>query len=267
MRAALAALLLAACAAAAGAARAAEPAGPVQLEALTWPEVRDRLAAGTTTVIVPIGGTEQSGPHLVLGKHNRRVQVLAERIAAQLGDALVAPVLAYVPEGRVAPPTAHMRWPGTLSVEEPTFEALVAQAAASLKQHGFRTVVLLADHGDTQKNITRVAERLNKAWGGQARAVALVEYYRAAQTEHPDALRARGHTAAEIGRHAGLADTALALAVDPSLVRPDAMARPPTAGDGTDGDPRRATAELGRIGTERIVAVSVAAIRARRLPH
>jgi creatinine amidohydrolase len=240
-------------------------AGPVQLEQLTWTEVRDRLAAGATTVLVPIGGTEQSGPHLALGKHNVRVKVLSERIALQLGDALVAPVLAYVPEGRVAPPTAHMRWPGTISVEEPTFEAIVAQAARSLRQHGFRTVVLLADHGDTQKNIRQVAEKLNREWGAQARALALVEYYRVAQTEHPDALRARGFSAAEIGRHAGLADTALALAVDPSLVRADAMAAAPKPGDGTDGDPRRATAELGRIGTERIVAVSVAAIRAQRL--
>jgi creatinine amidohydrolase len=255
---ALAALLLAACAAGAGA------AGPVQLEALTWTEVRDRLAAGSTTVIVPIGGTEQSGPHLALGKHNVRVKLLAERIAAQLGDTLVAPVLAYVPEGRVAPPAGHMRWPGTISVEEPTFEALVAQAAGSLKQHGFRTVVLLADHGDTQKSIQRVAGRLNRAWGAQAQALALVEYYRVAQTEHPDALRARGFTAAEIGRHAGLADTALALAVDPALVRADAMAQAPRPGDGTDGDPRRATAELGRLGADRIVAVSVAAIRAQR---
>jgi creatinine amidohydrolase len=256
---ALAALLLAACAAGAAA------AGPVQLEALTWTEVRDRLAAGTTTVLIPIGGTEQSGPHLALGKHNLRVRALAERIAAQLGDALVAPVLAYVPEGRVTPPSAHMRWPGTISVEAPTFEALVAQAAQSLRQHGFRTVVLLADHGDTQANIRRVAEKLNRAWGAQARALALVEYYRAAQSDHSDALRARGFSAAEIGRHAGLADTALALAVDPSLVRADTMAQPPTAGDGTDGDPRRATAELGRLGADRIVAVSVAAIRAQRL--
>jgi creatinine amidohydrolase/Fe(II)-dependent formamide hydrolase-like protein len=174
-------------------------------------------------------------------------------------------VLAYVPEGRVAPPSAHMRWPGTISVEEPTFEALVAQAAGSLRQHGFRTVVLLADHGDTQRSIRRVADRLNRAWGAQAQALALVEYHRGAQTDHPDALRARGFSTAEIGRHAGLADTALSLAVDPSLVRAEAMRAPPRPGDGTDGDPRRATAELGRLGADRIVAVSVAAIRARRL--
>src|SRR6185437_8326776 len=88
----------------------------VQLEDLTWTELRDEIAAGKTTIIVPIGGTEQSGPYVALGKHNARVQVLATRIAEGLGNALVAPVIAYVPEGSYAPPTSHMRFPGTITV-------------------------------------------------------------------------------------------------------------------------------------------------------
>ena len=84
------------------AAQAAPPS--VQLEELTWTEVRAALQSGTTTIIVPAGGTEQSGPHMALGKHNVRARVLAGRIAAALGDTLVAPVLAYVPEGAISPP-------------------------------------------------------------------------------------------------------------------------------------------------------------------
>ena len=84
----------------------ASPAGAVEptvfLEEMTWTEVRDAVAAGRTTVIVPVGGTEQSGPHMALGKHNVRARILAGRIATQLGNALVAPVVAYVPEGDVA---------------------------------------------------------------------------------------------------------------------------------------------------------------------
>ena len=68
----------------------------VYLEDLTWTELRDALKAGVTTVIIPVGGTEQSGPHLALGKHNARVKVLAGKTASELGDTLVAPVLAYV---------------------------------------------------------------------------------------------------------------------------------------------------------------------------
>jgi len=71
----------------------------VFLEELTWPEVRDAIQAGKTTVLIATGGTEQNGPHMVLGKHNFIVKHTAEQIARRLGDALVAPVVAYVPEG------------------------------------------------------------------------------------------------------------------------------------------------------------------------
>ena len=96
------------------------------------------------------------------------------------------------------------------------------------------------------------------------RVHALAEYYRVVQTEYVEALKARGFTPQEIGIHAGLADTALALAIDPALVRVEVMAARSTtaAGDGVVGDPRRATAELGQLGIQRIVNASVKAIRA-----
>ena len=98
---------------------AAPPA--VYLEDLTWTEVRDAVTAGTTTIILPVGGTEQSGPQMALGKHNARARFLAGRIAAALGDTLVAPVVAYVPEGSISPPGGHMRYPGTISVPDAAF--------------------------------------------------------------------------------------------------------------------------------------------------
>src|SRR5437667_6289371 len=69
-----------------GAARAAGP-DSVYVEELTWTELRDRIGRGATTVIVPIGGTEQNGPHMAIGKHNVRVRMLAGKIAATLGNA------------------------------------------------------------------------------------------------------------------------------------------------------------------------------------
>src|SRR6476659_187769 len=89
---------------------AAATMGSVFIEDLTWTELRDRIAAGATTILVPIGGTEQNGAHMALGKHNVRVRALAEKIARSLGNALVAPVVAYTPEGGVDPPTGHMRF-------------------------------------------------------------------------------------------------------------------------------------------------------------
>ncbi len=257
--------LLAACALAAGTSAAAA-AATVSIEELTTTELRDRIAAGTTTVLVPIGGTEQSGPWIALGKHNVRARLLAGRIAERLGHAVVAPVIAYVPEGAIDPPTGHMRFPGTISVPTPAFEAVLEGTARSLCRAGLRTVVFLGDHGDYQQSEAKVAAKLDREGSsrGGCRVVALLDYYRVTQTGFVAGLVAKGFSTAEIGTHAGLADTALTLALDPSSVRVDAMAKGPAAGpqDGVHGDPRRATAALGADGVERIVAVSVAKIRA-----
>ena len=242
----------------------------VYLEEMTSPELRDRIAAGATTALVPIGGTEQSGPHIVLGKHNVRARLLAGRIAAKLGDAVVAPVVAYVPEGAIAPPAAHMRFAGTISIPDAAFEALLESTAKSLCQHGIRDVFFLGDHGGYQTNEARAAARVNRSNGGAGgcRAHALGAYYDAATTTFNADLKQRGFTDAEIGTHAGVADTALSLAVDPALVRPAQVAAGARGGvrAGVHGDPTRATADLGRVGVERIVDASVAAIRAARAP-
>jgi len=245
----------------AGAAHAAS----VQLEDLSWLELRERIAAGTTTALVPIGGTEQNGPHMLLGKHNLRVRLLASRIADRLGNAIVAPVLAYVPEGAIEPPTLHMRYAGTISIPQAAFEATLEGAARSLRRHGLRDIVFLGDHGGYHASLERVAAKLNREWGTAARVHALPEYYRAAQVDFAAMLKARGFSADEIGPHAGLADTALMLALDPSQVRMKLAAGRPRgpAADGVAGDPRRATTELGQVGVEHIVQATVAAIRAR----
>lgn len=240
-------------------------AAEVRLEALTWTELRERIAAGTTTVLVPIGGTEQNGPHMTLGKHNVRVAALAARIAERLGNAVVAPVIAYVPEGVIEPPTQHMRFTGTISIPEPVFEATLEAAARSLRRHGLIDVVFLGDHGGYRASLDRVAGKLNREWGVASKVHTLPEYYRAAQGDLAASLAARGFSGDEIGAHAGLADTALMLALDPTQVRMDAAAARPRGAqaDGVAGDPRRATAELGQIGVDRIVDTTVAAIRAR----
>ena len=245
-------------------AAAADASATPYLEQLTSTELRERIAAGDTTVLVPIGGTEQNGAHMVLGKHNARAHLLAGTIAQRLGHTIVAPVMAYVPEGSIEPPAAHMRFSGTLSIPEATFEAVLDATARSLRRHGFRTIVLLGDHGGYQASLERVAAKLGREWKAgvpAVRVLALTEYYRVTQTAYVGALKARGVSTEEIGTHAGLADTSLALALDPALVRQNLLAQPAAAG--VQGDPRRSSAELGRLGVERIVEASVAAIRSR----
>ncbi|HET7262728.1 MAG TPA: creatininase family protein [Casimicrobiaceae bacterium] len=248
----------------------ARAAASVYLDDLTTTEVEAAVAAGATTVLVPIGGTEENGPHMVLGKHNVRARVLAGRIAHALGNTLVAPVIAYVPEGSIEPPSEHMRFTGTISIPPAAFEATLEAIAESFAAHGFRDIVFLGDHGGYRKSEAAAAARFNRTWKrSPARALALAAYYRAAAVDFPAALRERGYTNAEIGTHAGLADTALALAVDPALVREDILrgGRDLDAAHGVYGDPRRATAALGAPGVDDIVRASVAAIRQALTRH
>jgi len=238
------------------------------VEELTWTELRDEIASGKTTIIVPIGGTEQNGPHMVLGKHNVRVHALAERIARSLGNALIAPVLGYVPEGGIEPATAHMRFPGTITVPTDPFERLLESAARSFRLHGFRDIVFIGDHGGYQSALKASAQRLNREWAkSPARAHAITEYYRVAETAYAKLLASRGLRDDEIGTHAGLADTSLALAVDPKLVRVDRMQAKPAIADGVYGDPRRSSAELGQLGVDLIVKETVEAIRKATVPR
>jgi creatinine amidohydrolase len=243
----------------------AQVPGTVQLEDMTWTELRDAVHAGKTTIIIPVGGTEQSGPYVALGKHNARVKALSERIAEGLGNAIVAPVVAYVPEGSYAPPTSHMRFPGTITVPDDVFEKTLESAANSFKIHGFKNIVFLGDHGGYQKDIQHVVVQLNTAWAGSgARAFVPAEYYGTSSDGYAQILRQHGVSDADIGTHAGLADTSLLLAVAPQMVRLDKLRSGPKPGtaDGVyGGDPRRSSVELGRLGTDAIVSRTIEAIK------
>ncbi len=205
---------------------------------------------------------------MVLGKHNVRARFLAEKIGATLGNALVAPLVAYVPEGSIDPPSGHMRFPGTITIPDQAFEKVLEYTARSLKAHGFRDIVFLGDHGGYQKSEQRVADALNREWASTPARVrpALPEYYRAATVTFAETLKKRCISSEEIGTHAGLPDVSLSLAVDPRLVRRDFAQSPPNPDpaherDGVIGDPRRATAELGQAGVDGIVAQTVDAIK------
>jgi creatinine amidohydrolase/Fe(II)-dependent formamide hydrolase-like protein len=236
----------------------------VYLEELTWTEVRDALRNGNTTVIVPTGGTEQNGPHMVLGRHNLIVRHAAGEIARRLGNALVAPVLAYVPEGNIDPPTGHMWAPGTITLPDEYFGKVVEFAARSFKAHGFRDIALLGDSGGNLPALRALAERLNREWAATPVRVLYVGDYRG-NTGFPEWLRRQGEPPADIGTHAGLSDTSLLMAVAPEAVRMDRRAPgKPGDGSGVDGDPTRATAEYGKVGLEMAIETAVRQIKALR---
>jgi hypothetical protein len=170
------------------------PAGEsLWTEELTWMEVRDAVSAGKTTVLIGTGGVEQNGPYVAGGKHNYVLQTVLPPIARAIGNTLIAPIVKFVPEGATEPtPTGHARYPGTVSVEESTFEALLTDICRSYKAHGFKDIVLLGDSGGNQRGMEQVANALNKKWEGEeARVHYLREYYLEDQWSY-EFLKARG---------------------------------------------------------------------------
>lgn len=249
---------------------ATTPVQSVYLEDLTTADVSAALKAGKKTIIIPVGGVEQNGPHMALGKHNFRARALAGMIATELGDALVAPVVNYVPEGNVSPPTEHMRFAGTISIPFDVFKGVLKGAALSFKQHGFTHIVMLGDSGNYQTALKAVVDGLNGEWAkSSTRAQFLAEYYQAGQTQYVAALKGKGLSGEQIGTHAGAADTSLLMAVDVAKVKPELFAAAAKAGwaAGTAGDPRPSSAELGKLGVELMVKQSVMAIRKARVAH
>jgi creatinine amidohydrolase/Fe(II)-dependent formamide hydrolase-like protein len=225
-------------------------ANTVFVAEMTWPEVRDALARGTRTVIVPTGGIEQGGPHLVIGKHNHIVRPTANAVAMALGDALVAPVVVYTPQGAIAPPSGHMRYPGTVSMPEAVFRAVLENIARSFKAHGFTQILLLGDSGGNQKSQQAVADNLNREWaGGAARVLHVADYYDPERNGQFAWLRANGREAAAGPGHADLRDSAELMAVYPGGVRRSKIGNKGEPGDeqGVMGDPSGATAPLGQI--------------------
>ncbi len=201
-----------------GPARPIEALDTVFIEEMTWMEVRDALKAGKDTVIVATGGVEQNGPYLATGKHDYILRATTEAIARKLGNALVAPIVAFVPEGDIDPPSGHMKYPGTISLTEDTYERLLTDICACFRTHGFRHIVLIGDSGGNQKGMRAVADRLNARWkGGKTRVHFIPEYY-----DYPGVTRwleEHGIHQQSEGLHDDFAITAQMMVVDPATVR------------------------------------------------
>jgi creatinine amidohydrolase/Fe(II)-dependent formamide hydrolase-like protein len=241
--------------------RPIEAVQSVWLEELTWMEIRDAIAAGKTTVIIPTGGIEQNGPYVAMGKHNWVLQGACEAIARALGDALCAPIVKFVPEGNIERPTGHMRYPGTISLRQETFEAMLDDIGSSLKAHGFKHIIYIGDSGGNQSGMKAVAERQNQRWG---RPVAhfIPEFY-----DYPGVRafmeRELGIMQGNDGIHDDYQITALMMTVDPTVVRYDQRVKAGKATiNGVSIAPKEQTIEVGKKLMQFRVDVTVKAIHA-----
>ena len=234
--------------------------GSVFIEDLTWPELQDALANGRTTALYYAGSTEQNGPHMALGKHNFIARHVAGRIAEELGNALAYPVLPFAPTGNPDKKTGHMKFPGTVTLSDATFGAVAREVALSAIAAGFKNVILMGDHGGGQDALKRVAGDLDREWSSKgARVYYVGDAYYKSQDEVRRYLAGRGMAA---GGHAGIHDTSEVMFLDKEQkwIRRDKLA-PGDDKSGVDGDPRAASAELGKMFLEIKIRSAVAQIQ------
>jgi creatinine amidohydrolase len=199
-----------------------EASDSLWIEELTYMEVRDLIAAGYSTAIIATGGIEENGPYLATGKHNIILRALCPAIARGLGNALCAPVVGFVPEGNLEPPSGAMHFPGSITVRDETYHALLVDIAESLRLHGFKDIVLIGDSGGNQRGMGAAAEELNGRWAGTGvTAHFMIEFYTPGWEEtekYTEEVLGVAETRND-GHHDDIWVTAIMMVTDPSSVR------------------------------------------------
>jgi len=255
------------------------------IEDLTWTEVRDAIAAGKTTAIYYAGSIEQNGPGVALGKHLFIAHALAQKIAEELGNALVYPTMPFAPAGDwgyeisassksgngtidSAKKGGHMRMAGSVSVTEETFGAVAHDVAMSAIAVGFKNVVFLEDHGGGQQTLGKVAEAMNKEFGPKGIHIFHIpDLYYKEKDFMRDYLPKHGFP---VDQHAGTDDTSEVMYVDklvngsnPKWIRKDKLVKSaPGDGTGVTGDQTGGTVDMGQMFTDEKVRLAVAQINA-----
>jgi creatinine amidohydrolase len=242
--------------------------GALELDRMTWLEVKAEQQRGRDTVVIAFGATEQHGPHLplatdaLLGDHLARI--VAERL-----DAFVAPTV------RIGCSEHHLAFPGTLSISEDTFHAVLADVVRSLSRGGFKRVVLLPTHGGNFDPLAAGLQKLGPMRDMEISALtdlsALFAVAQLGATEH-------GVPLGEGGVHAGEWETSMLMAIHPELVHLERGEAGYTgdleaaigamfgagvqtvAKNGVIGDPARASAEHGARYWDEVLGITLTSL-------
>lgn len=233
------------------------------IEEMTWMEVRDALREGKTTILISTGGIEQNGPYLVTGKHNIVLKATTRAIAEKLGNTLIAPIIPFVPEGNISPATEHMRYPGTVSVTEETFQRLITEVCQSFKQHGFKHLILIGDSGGNQAGMKAVAEKLADEWKeGETRIDYIPEYFN--WKECGEFLKSKGIVETSEGLHDDASISSIMATIDPQSIRLEQRRKAGLARiNGVSFDPPSRAVEIGNMVIEFRANATVEAIKKR----
>jgi creatinine amidohydrolase len=245
--------------------------GAIDLYTSTWPEVKREIEAGRDTIVFALGAVEQHGHHLPLGTDSVLGDELGRAVAERL-DAFRAPTML------IGCSSHHLAFPGTMSIEQETFELLVGDVIRGWSRHGFKRIVLLPTHGGNFGPLSAAVERLGDVEGVDVIAVADLGVLMEATLGLGAEL---GIPAAQGGLHAGEWETSMLLALRPEHVHMD-RAVPGYTGDlesgiarffaegvhaltdtGVIGDPVAASAENGRKYVQRLVDLVVDLVEQR----
>jgi creatinine amidohydrolase/Fe(II)-dependent formamide hydrolase-like protein len=242
----------------------------VDMELMTYPEIAAAMRAGKTTVLIYNGGTEQRGPHAVLGGHTLIARRASVEIARRLGNALVAPVLPFSIAGSHLNPA----WPGSVNLPGPIFTAVNEAVADSMVVNGFKTIILMGDHGGGQAELESLAKKLDQKYAPKGTHVYYCgDVYYKSTAESAAWIKAHNLPPTT---HGGLRDTSTLMylggdayvrkdklvAGDPVLPegqKPDPGK--PRVNNGVTGDPRPSTPEIGKLFFEMQVNDAVAQIQ------
>jgi creatinine amidohydrolase len=243
---------------------------PVDLETMTWVEVKQAIDAGRTTALIYNGGTETRGPQAVNGGHTFVAHAKIVAIARKLGNAIALPVLPFSPNN------ANAALPGTLGLKPETFQQINREVAEQAIANGFRAVVLMGDHGGGQAQLAELAKELDARYAAQGvRVVYCDDVYRKSNEAFDAYIGSLGLSP---GGHASINDTSEMMYLEPrrnAWVRRDKLpeavgsrrergapvdpnAPPP---NGVSGDARKASARIGKVGYELHVDQAVAQIQ------
>lgn len=211
----------------------------LKLEELHWPEVKQALRDGFDTVVFGVGATEQHGPHLPLACDTLIGEALALAVAEKLGHTLVAPAV------RVGCSEHHMAFPGTMSIDAKTLNAILVAYTKTLVSHGFHRIVLVPSHGGNFKTVAETVETLRRELPNH-------EIITFADLQGLLALSNRvsaayGVSLAASGMHAGEFETSLLLFLHPELIDMS------VAEEGFTGDPAEVVPKILRDG---VISVS-----------
>jgi creatinine amidohydrolase len=183
----------------------AQEGKPLFLQEMTWPDVREYLKS-SDLVIIPLGSTEQHGPHLPLGTDYYLATGALEKISARTG-VVVAPILL------VGYSEYHSGFPGTLSIKPDTMVQVLFESAQMLLKYGFRRLMFFNAHGGNNIVQQKIIHEINQET--EAMAVA-IGYGGSIQVEDEEFF----------DWHAGIEETSDMLYLKPGLVRMERAEKP-----------------------------------------